>query len=311
MELIRGVHNLRPEHRGCVATIGNYDGLHLGHREVLKQLVQQARADRLPSLVMSFEPTPMEFFLRDRAPARLSTFREKVEQLSRLEVDRFFCVHFDWELAEMSPEQFVRSLLVDGIGVRHLVVGDDFRFGRDRSGDFDTLLAAGRTYEFDVVDTPSYSVDGLRVSSTVVRESLARGNLVMAEKMLGHRYAMSGRVIRGDQLGRKLGYPTANISVGRRRPPLTGVYAVRVLGLGAARNAVASLGTRPTVDGKEMRLEVHIFDFDEDIYGRRIQVEFVSRLRNEQRFESVEVMTRQLHKDAAAAREILAQTGDD
>jgi len=311
MELIRGVHNLRPEHRGCVATIGNYDGLHLGHREVLTQLVRQAREDRLPSLVMSFEPTPMEFFCRDKAPARLSTFREKVEQLSSLEVDRFLCVRFDWDLAEMSPEQFVRDLLVEGIAVRHLVVGDDFRFGRDRSGDFDTLLAAGHTFGFEVVDTPSYSVDGLRVSSTVVREALRRGDLAMAGKMLGRRYSMSGRVTRGDQLGRTLGYPTANISVDRRRPPLTGVYAVRVLGLGPARDAVASLGTRPTVDGKEMRLEVHIFDFDEDIYGRHIQVEFVARLREERRFESVELMTRQLHRDAAAAQQILAGARTD
>ncbi len=306
MELIRGVHNLRPEHRGCVATIGNYDGLHLGHRQVLGQLVRQARDDGLPSLVMSFEPTPMEFFCHEQAPARLSTFREKVEQLGRMEVDRFFCVHFDWDLAEMSPEQFVKALLVDGIAARHLVVGDDFRFGRDRSGDFDSLQTAGRTYGFDVVDTPSYSVDGLRVSSTVIRDALRRGNLALAEKMLGRRYSMSGRVTRGDQLGRKLGYPTANLRVGRRRPPLTGVYAVRVLGIGAARDAVASLGTRPTVNGKEMRLEVHIFDFDEDIYGRRIQVEFIARLREERRFESVELMTRQLHQDAAKARKMLA-----
>ncbi len=311
MELIRGVHNLRPEHHGCVATIGNYDGLHLGHREVLKQLVAQAREDRLPSLVMSFEPTPMEFFCHDKAPARLSTFREKVEQFGQLGVDRFFCVRFDWDLAEMSPEQFVRALLVEGIAVRHLVVGDDFRFGRDRSGDFETLLAAGRTYGFDVVDTPSYSVDGLRVSSTVVREALARGELALAEKMLGRRYSMSGRVTRGDQLGRKLGYPTANLRVGRRRPPLTGVYAVRVLGLGPGRDAVASLGTRPTVNGKEMRLEVHIFDFDEDIYGRHIQVEFVARLREERRFESVELMTQQLDRDAAEAQRILAGAIED
>jgi riboflavin kinase/FMN adenylyltransferase len=310
MELIRGVHNLRPEHRGCVATIGNYDGLHLGHRKVLRQLVHQAQEDRLPSLVMSFEPTPMEFFCRDKAPARLSTFREKVEQFGELEVDRFFCVRFNWELAEMSPEQFVRDLLVDGIAARHLVVGDDFRFGRDRSGDFDTLLAAGRTHGFDVVDTPSYSIDGLRVSSTVVREALARGDLGKAEKMLGRRYSMSGRVTRGDQLGRKLGYPTANIRVDRRRPPLTGVFAVQVLGLGPARDAVASLGTRPTVDGKEMRLEVHIFDFDEDIYGRHIRVEFVARLREERRFESVELMTEQLGRDAASARALLAGEGE-
>jgi len=311
MELIRGIHNLRPEHRGCVATIGNYDGLHLGHRQVLTQLVRQARDDRLPALVMSFEPTPMEFFCRDKAPARLSTFREKVEQLGRLEVDRFFCIRFDWALAEMSPEQFVRDLLVEGVAVRHLVVGDDFRFGRDRSGDFETLLVAGRSHGFEVVDTPSYSVNGLRVSSTVVREALRRGDLAAAERMLGHRYSMSGRVVQGDKLGRQLGYPTANIRVGRRRPPLTGVYAVRVTGLGQARNAVASLGTRPTVDGKEMRLEVHIFDFDEDIYGRHIQVEFVARLRDERRFESVEVMTQQLHRDAGEARAILAGANED
>ena len=311
MELIRGTHNLRPEHRGCVATIGNYDGLHLGHRQVLAQLVRQARDDGLPALVMSFEPSPMEFFCRDKAPARLSTFREKVEQLGRLEVDRFFCIRFDWALAEMSPEQFVRDLLVEGVAVRHLVVGDDFRFGRDRSGDFETLLAAGRSHGFEVVDTPSYSVNGLRVSSTVVREALRRGDLAAAERMLGRRYSMSGRVVQGDKLGRQLGYPTANIRVGRRRPPLTGVYAVRVMGLGQARDAVASLGTRPTVDGKEMRLEVHIFDFDEDIYGRHLQVEFVARLRDERRFESVAVMTQQLHRDAGKARAILAGVNKD
>lgn len=306
MELIRGVHNLKPEHRSCVATIGNYDGLHLGHRRVLEQLMEQSRLDGLPSLVMGFEPTPMEFFCGDKAPARLSTFREKVEQFSDLGVDRFFCVRFDWDLAEMSPEQFVRLLLVDGLAVKHLVVGDDFRFGRDRSGNFDTLLASGRTYGFEVVDTPSFSVDGLRVSSTMVREALDKGNLRLAERMLGRHYSMSGRVVRGDQLGRKLGYPTANLRVGRRRSPLRGVYAVRVLGLGAARDGMASLGTRPTVDGKEMRLEVHIFDFDEDIYGRHIQVEFVYRIRDERRFESVELMGRQLDRDYREAREILA-----
>jgi len=305
MELIRGVHNLKPRHRGCVATIGNYDGLHLGHRKVLAQLKEQARRDRLPSLVMSFEPTPLEYFCGDDAPARLSTFREKAEQFSEIGIDRFFCVRFNWEIAEMSPEQFIKSLLVGGIDARHLVVGDDFRFGRDRSGNFDTLLAAGRSYGFEVVDTPSYSVDDLRVSSTVVRDALARGDLALAEKMLGRRYSMSGRVVRGDQLGRELGYPTANLRVGRRRTPLKGVYAVRVRGLGALRQGMASLGTRPTVEGREMRLEVHIFDFDEDIYGRHLQVEFISRLRDEQRFDSVELMAEQLARDGRRAREIL------
>ncbi|KPK58041.1 MAG: FMN adenylyltransferase [Gammaproteobacteria bacterium SG8_31] len=305
MELIRGIHNLKPRHRGCVATIGNYDGLHLGHRQVLRQLREQAAADGLPSLVMSFEPTPLEFFCGENAPARLSTFREKVEQFREIGIDRFFCVHFTWEVAEMSPEQFIRALLVGGIDVRHLVVGDDFRFGRDRSGNFDTLLASGRSYGFEVVDTPSFSVNGMRVSSTVVRDALARGDLELAERMLGRRYSMSGRVIRGDQLGRQLGYPTANMRVHRQKSPLKGVYAVRVGGLGEVRDAMASLGTRPTVDGREMRLEVHIFDFDEDIYGSHLRVEFVARLRDEQRFDSVELMAEQLARDAQSARDIL------
>jgi riboflavin kinase/FMN adenylyltransferase len=305
MELIRGIHNLKPRHRGCVATIGNYDGLHLGHRQVLRQLKEQAAADGLPSLVMSFEPTPLEFFCGENAPARLSTFREKVEQFREIGIDRFFCVHFTWEVAEMSPEQFIRALLVGGIDVRHLVVGDDFRFGRDRSGNFDTLLASGRSYGFEVVDTPSFSVNGMRVSSTVVRDALGRGDLELAEQMLGRRYSMSGRVIRGDQLGRQLGYPTANMRVHRQKSPLKGVYAVRVSGLGEVRDAMASLGTRPTVDGREMRLEVHIFDFDEDIYGSHLRVEFVARLRDEQRFDSVELMAEQLARDARSARDIL------
>jgi riboflavin kinase/FMN adenylyltransferase len=305
MELIRGVHNLAKRHHGCVASIGNYDGLHLGHQKVLRQLSKQAREDGLPSLVMCFEPTPLEFFCGQKAPARLSTFREKVEQFSVMGIDRFFCVRFDPDLAEMSPEYFVRVLLVEGIGVKHLVVGDDFRFGRDRSGDFDTLTVAGRTHGFEVVDTPSYSVDGIRVSSTIVREALAKGDLNTAEQMLGRRYSMSGRVVRGDQLGREIGYPTANLSVGRRKPPLRGVYAVRVHGLAQARGGMASLGTRPTVDGTEMRLEVHIFDFDEDIYGRHIQVEFADRLRPEKRFDSIDLMTQQLHRDRRAARRVL------
>jgi riboflavin kinase/FMN adenylyltransferase len=305
MELIRGVHNLAERHHGCVASIGNYDGLHLGHRQVLRQLSEQAREDGLPSLVMCFEPTPLEFFCGDRAPARLSTFREKVEQLGAMGIDRFFCVRFDPELADMSPEQFVRDFLVEGIGVRHLVVGDDFRFGRDRSGDFSTLEVAGRTHGFEVVDTPSYSVDGIRVSSTLVRESLAKGDLGFAEQMLGRPYSMSGRVVRGDQLGRQLGFPTANLRVGRHKPPLRGVYAVRIRGLGQVRAGMASLGTRPTVDGTEMRLEVHIFDFDEDVYGRHIRVEFAQRLRTEKRFDNVELMTEQLHRDGRTARRVL------
>jgi riboflavin kinase/FMN adenylyltransferase len=306
MELIRGLHNLRPSHRGCVATIGNYDGLHRGHQEVLAGLVRRA-APGEPSLVMCFEPTPREFFHREDAPARLSSFREKYLQFAACGVDRFLCLRFDERIARMEPAAFIRDLLVEGIGVRHLVVGDDFRFGRNRAGDFGTLLEAGRRWGFEVVDTPSYLLDGLRVSSTAVRDALAGGRLEAARRMLGRRYSMSGRVVGGRQLGRTLGFPTANIRLGRRRPPLRGVFAVRVRGLNGPLDAVASLGTRPTVRGRELLLEVHIFDFAADIYGRRIEVEFVERLRDELKFDGIEAMTEQVRRDAARAREILAQ----
>ena len=306
MDLIRGLHNLRPSHRGCVATIGNYDGLHLGHQDVLAGLVRRAQPGE-PSLVMCFEPTPREFFHPEEAPARLSSFREKFRQFEASGVDRFLCLRFDRQIAQMEPAAFIRDLLVEGIGVRHLVVGDDFRFGRNRAGDFGTLLAAGRRWGFEVVDTPSYLLDGVRVSSTAVRAALGEGRLEDARRMLGRRYSMSGRVVGGRRLGRTLGFPTANIRLGRRRPPLRGVFAVRVGGLGGRLDAVASLGTRPTVRGRELLLEVHIFDFAADIYGRRIEVEFVERLRDEQKFEGIEAMTEQVRRDAARAREILAR----
>ena len=305
MELIRGIHNLRPRHRGCVASIGNYDGMHLGHQQVLSQLVDRAREYGLPSLVMCFEPTPREFFTHDKAPMRLSSLREKFCQVAGQGVDRFFCVRFNETVAAMTPAAFIQRLLVDGIGVRHLVVGDDFRFGHNRTGDFNTLVEAGARHAFAVDDTPSYSVEGQRVSSTAVRNALGDGDMARTRRLLGRNYVMSGRVVHGERLGRQLGFPTANIRVGHRRSPLMGVFAVRVRGLGPTRDAVANLGTRPTVNGKEMLLEVHIFDFAEDIYGRRIEVEFVHHLRHERRFDGVEAMTRQLELDAQRARQLL------
>jgi len=307
MELIRGLYNMRPRHRGCVATIGNYDGLHLGHRQVLEQVVARAHEIDLPSLVMCFEPTPQEFFAGNAAPPRLSSLRDKFEQLNACGVDRFLCVRFDRKLSKMSASDFIKVLLIEGIGVKHLVVGDDFRFGHDREGTFATLVDAGREYGFDVADTASFKVDNDRVSSTLIRDALEAGELVRAERLLGRRYTISGRVIPGEQLGRQLGFPTANISLGCRRPPLRGVFAVRVDGLGETRDGVANLGTRPTVDGRELLLEVHIFDFDDDIYGQRIRVEFVAHLRDETRFDDIGTMTRQMERDAAEARQILAQ----
>lgn len=307
MELIRGRHNLRPGHRGSAVTIGNFDGLHLGHQAVLGQLVARAREMGLPSVVMSFEPTPREYFAGHQAPPRLLRFREKFEGLDAGGVDRLFLVRFGAKVADMTPEAFIEDFLVAGLGTRYLVVGDDFRFGRNRSGDFDTLRRAGRRYGFEVTDTPSITVEGTRVSSTAVRRALGAGDLASAEALLGRRYAMTGRVVTGDRRGRTLGYPTANIRPGRRVLPLDGVFAARVLGAGEhPRPAVVNLGTRPTVEGREALLEAHLFDFDGDLYGRRLTVEFVARLRDEERFDGLEALRVQMDADAANARAVLA-----
>ena len=310
MELIRGKYNLRPGHRGCAVSIGNFDGLHLGHRAVLRRLTGQAGELGVPSLVMSFEPTPREYFLGDAAPPRLARFREKFAGLAEQGVDRLFSVRFDAAMAALEPADFIRDYLVDGLGTRYLAIGDDFRFGKDRRGDFATLQAAGREHGFAVEDMPTEVLDGIRVSSTAVRAALAAGDLGLATRLLGRHYGMTGRVIEGRRLGRTLGFPTANLRPGRRVLPVTGVFAVVVKGVGDRPwPAVANLGTRPTVDGTEPLLEAHLFDFDGDLYGRRITVEFVARLRDEQRFNDMQGLTAQMHRDAGLARRILADAG--
>lgn len=307
MELIRGSHNLRARHRGCVATVGNYDGVHLGHRAVLERLADQARAHGLPAAVIVFEPTPLEFFAPQRAPARLTRFREKVEALAAIgHVDRLLCLRFDRSFAAIEPEAFIEKLLIERLAVRHLVVGDDFRFGRDRRGDLAMLQRAGAEHGFAVAPTPTRLIDGGRVSSSRVREALAAGDLALARRLLGRPYRMSGRVVPGEQLGRRLGFPTANIRTRRTGLPVHGVFAVRAHGLGAeALPGVASVGTRPTVAGREPLLEVHLFDFDEEIYGRRLDVDFVAWLRDEQSFPDLYSLCAQMERDAARAREAL------
>ncbi|MCJ7558802.1 MAG: bifunctional riboflavin kinase/FAD synthetase [Gammaproteobacteria bacterium] len=307
MELIRGVHNLRPRHRGCVATIGNYDGVHLGHRAVLDALIQVGRQRNLPTAVMAFEPTPQEFFGAEKAPARLTRFREKFLALAETGMDRFACLRFNNAFAALSPDEFVERILVDGMGVRYLVAGDDFRYGRKRMGDFASLKAAGRKHGFELQDTASFQLDGERVSSSRIREALEQGRLEQATRLLGRPYSMCGKVVRGDQLGRTLGFPTANILPSRRVLPMTGVYAVWVAGVDSRPwPAVANLGTRPTVNGKRALLEAHLLDFDGDIYGRHLEVRFVAKLRNEHRFETLHLMIEQMHRDLKAAREILS-----
>lgn len=291
-------------------TIGNFDGLHLGHRAVLVRLVARARALGVPAVVMSFEPTPREYFMGSAAPPRLSSFREKYLGLQGQAVDRLFCARFDAQMASLAPEEFIRDYLVDGLGVRYLVIGDDFRFGRNRAGDFATLRAAGEAQGFEVEETPTCILDGTRVSSTAVRAALAEGDLDLAASLLGRHYGMTGRVIEGRRLGRTLGFPTVNLRPGRRVLPLTGVFAVVVKGVGDQPwPAVASLGTRPTVDGTEPLLEAHLFDFSGDLYGRRVTVEFVARLRDELRFEDIGRLTEHMRRDAELARRILADAG--
>jgi len=304
MELIRGLHNLRPRHHGCVATIGNFDGVHLGHQAVLGQLSEKSAESGLPAAVITFEPHPQEFFARENVPPRLTRFREKIQALRRYAVDRALCLRFDQSLASMPAQDFITKVLVEGLGVRHLVVGDDFRFGHKRQGDLAMLKTAGDRDGFHIINMHTFYVDGARVSSTRIRKALADGDLGTAEKLLGRSYRMSGKVVHGDQRGRTIGYPTANIYLHRRATPLLGVYAVDVFGLDKEPlKAVANIGIRPTVNGRLCLLEVHIFDFAENIYGQHVQVEFLTKLRDETRFESIDALKQQIHRDEYAARE--------
>lgn len=308
MELVRGEYNLRPRHRGCVATIGNFDGVHLGHQTVLGQLSEKAAEMNVASMVISFEPYPMEFFAAEKAPARLTRLREKVRALTRYAVDRMLCLRFDAAFAAMPAQQFIDDVLVAKLDVRYLVVGDDFRFGHDRLGDFAMLREAGEKHGFKVVNLHTFMIDNDRVSSTRVREALAKGDMASAEQLLGRPYRMCGRVAHGDKRGRTIGFPTANIHLHRNNTPVKGVFAVEMFGIdGEPVAGVANVGTRPTVDGTRSLLEVHLFDFEQDIYGQYVHVEFVHKLRDECRFDSFDELRKQIDIDAEQARAFFAQ----
>jgi riboflavin kinase/FMN adenylyltransferase len=306
VEVIRGIHNLRDRHRGSVVTIGNYDGVHRGHQHMLSALRDQSRRLGLPATVVTFEPTPREFFEGDAAPSRLMRLREKVEALPLYGVTRVVVLRFDRRMQGMAASEFIDQLLVRGLGARYLVVGHDFHFARRREGTVDALRAAGRQHGFAVEEVEQFVLNGERVSSSLVRDALGRGDLARAGVLLGRPYRMAGRVRRGQQLGRRLGYPTANLALHRKVVPLWGVFAVRVSGAGLENHpAVVSLGTRPTINGTEPLLEVHVFDFDGDLYGQYLDVDFLHRLRDERRFESLDHLVEQMHRDAAQARAAL------
>lgn len=292
---------------GSVATIGAYDGLHLGHQKLLRQAMEAAMAKGLPTIVMSFEPMPREYFSAASPPARLMRFREKFEALEQIGIDIFFCPRFDFAMRQISAETFIRQMLIHAMNVRDLVVGDDFRFAANRQGSIEDLQRAGNALGFGVHQVGSVISRSERVSSTAIRNALAEGDLASAERLLGRPYSMSGKVIRGESVGRKLGFPTANVNLRRRQSAVMGIFAARVRGLGREPlNAVASVGIRPTFDGTKPILEVHIFDFDEDIYGEYIHVDFVERLRDERRFESADALVEQMHRDSQQARDVLA-----
>lgn len=308
MELIRGLHNLRARHRGCVATIGNFDGVHLGHQAVIGQLAEKGEQLGLPTTVILFEPQPLEYFGPERAVARLTRLREKLKALRRYSVDRVLCIDFDAAFAALEPETFIERVLVEGLGVRYLVVGDDFRFGARRRGDFAMLAQAGARKGFQVVNMHTVEIDGERVSSTRVRAALAAGDLVAAEQMLGRPYRMCGRVAHGNKLGRKLGFPTANIHLHRNLTPLLGVFVVELFGLDREpMPGVASIGTRPTIGGTRTLLEVHLLDFDEDIYGAYVHVNFLLKLRDEKHFASLDELRDWIQRDVDAARAFFRQ----
>ncbi|MDX3774362.1 bifunctional riboflavin kinase/FAD synthetase [Chromatiaceae bacterium AAb-1] len=303
MELIRGLHNIQPGHRGCVLTIGNFDGVHLGHQAVLQQVKDIAARLGLPSCVMLFEPQPLELFAKDAAPARLSRFREKYAMLSELGIDRVLCVRFTPEFAAQEPQHFIQQLLLQQLGVAHLIVGDDFCFGKNRAGNYALLAQAAVQHGFGLSNTTSLMLAEQRISSTLIRQALQDDQLTQAAAMLGRPFSLTGRVRHGRKLGRNLGFPTANVFLYRQKLPVNGVYAIKAVTVQGEFYGVANIGHRPTVQGKRQQLEAHLFDFQGDLYGSQIEVSLHCKLRPEQRFDSLEALQQQIAADVQAARE--------
>lgn len=303
MELIRGCHNLGARHRGCVASIGNFDGVHRGHRAVIEGLARNGREMGLPVTVVTFEPHPQDFFRSGFGPPRIMGFREKLEALGALGVERVLCLRFDRKLAALSARDFIRRMLVDGIGVRYLAVGDDFRFGRGREGDFQLLRECSAAGGFTVAAASTLSVGAERISSSLLRKLLAAGKLDEAAQLMGRPLRFSGRVMHGAKRGRGWGWPTANLSLKSMNPAVRGVFAVEAeVEAPPPLPAVANIGRRPTVDLAAPLAEVHLLDYDGDLYGRRLRVTVVKKLRDEKKFPDSKALRAQIARDAAHAR---------
>ncbi len=308
MKIIRSLNAIPHSQKGCVATIGNFDGLHLGHQKVINKLKEKAQSLNLPLTVISFEPLPAEFF-SPKPPARIYPLRDKIRSLKHLGVDNYLCLKFNADFAAIPPQAFVQDILLDTLKVKYLAVGDDFRFGHKRTGNFDLLKLMGDKSGMTVTDTSTCKHDKQRISSTRIREYLEMGDIANANQLLGHKYQLSGRVRHGDERGRTIGFPTLNLRLPENIAPARGVYAVRIAGL-ANKNliGVANLGARPTVKGTENRLETHLFDFEDkdfSAYGKHICVELFRFIRAEKKFDDFQALKKQIVKDAECAQEIL------
>lgn len=306
MELIRGLQNIKPSHRGCVLTIGNFDGVHRGHQAVLAQVKAIATELSLPAAVLVFEPQPLELFKPDLAPARLTRFREKYHWLAAQGLERLICASFTPEFAAQEPELFIQHLLLQQLDVKHLIVGDDFCFGKNRAGNFALLQQAADEFGFGLTPTASLKQRDQRVSSTLIREALANDALDVAADMLGRPFSLMGRVRHGQKVGRQLGFPTANVWLYRKKLPVSGVYAIEAFTAKGYYRGVANIGLRPTLQGRVEQLEAHFFDFSGDLYGQQIEVVLKKKIRTEQKFASLDELQQQIQLDAAAAKQYFA-----
>lgn len=295
---VRSLNSLQVETQGSVVSVGSFDGVHRGHQAVLRAVVNRAEQFGLTAVAMTFEPQPREFFAEERAPARLMRLREKIEALVALGLDRIVCLQFNRALRGLSADEFIVRVLVDGLRVKHLIVGDDFRFGCDRSGDLGMLCDYGKRYNFTVQDTQTLETQGERISSTLVRKTIEQGDFQRVAELIGRPFSIKGRVVHGQQLGRKLGFPTANVQLHRYRAPLSGVFAVYVTVANRTFVGAANVGVRPTIgEGLKPLLEVHLLDFSGDLYGQFVSVEFVRKIRDEKKFNDLEDLACRIRKD--------------
>ena len=310
MELIRGKHNLANRLHSCVATLGNFDGLHVGHQALLEKLKQLGQQFNLPTVVIIFEPQPKEFFANQKAGARLMRFREKWYALTGWKIDYVLCLRFGRALADLPPDDFVKQILIDQLYVKAVVIGDDCRFGAKRAGDCAVLRRLGERYRFEVIEMSPVLYEGKRVSSTRVRAALQAGNISLAQALLGGPYRLCGKVILGKKRGCGLGFPTANIDLHRDVLPLSGIFVVRVYLNNKSYPGAASLGARPTFEGTRPLLEVYLFDFSQNIYDCYLRVEFLHKLRPEERFETIDALVEQMHQDVLNAKEYFQNMGE-